>query len=146
MIRKINADDKEKYLELTDHFYHSEAVLHPVPRAHQLATWEELLRSDDYVDCYFLEEDGVVKGFLLLAYTFSQEAGGKVAWVEEIYMEPQFRSQGLGHQFFAFLEREIEPKVKRVRLEVEPDNARAKRLYASLGYRPLPYEQMCKGN
>ena len=145
MIRRITPDDKETYLELTDHFYHSEAVLHPVPLEYRLATWEELLRSDDYLDCLFLEEDGKVLGFLLLAYTFSQEAGGKVAWIEEIYIEPPYRCKGYGRQFFAWIEAEIEPRCKRIRLEVEPENARAKRLYASLGYRPLPYEQMLKG-
>ena len=34
----------------------------------------------------------------------------------------------------------------RHRLEVEPDNVRAKKLYSSLGYRELPYGQMIKGS
>ncbi len=145
MIRPITAQDKEKYMELTDHFYHSEAVLHPVPEAYRLATWAELMRSNEYLECFFDEADGTVRGFLLLAYTFSQEAGGKVAWIEEIFVEPPYRGQGIGKAFFAFLRMHVEPHCPRIRLEVEPDNVRAKKLYAEMGFRDLPYAQMLKG-
>ncbi len=144
MIRKATSEDKELYMKLTDAFYHSEAVLHPVPDAHREAMWTELMRSNDYAECFFIEKDGVTAGFLLLAYTFSQESGGKVAWVEEIYIYPEYRSQGLGTKFFEFIKKEIEPHFSRIRLEVEPDNFKAKKLYESLGFEPLPYEQMTK--
>ena len=146
MIRPITAQDKDKYMEMTDHFYHSEAVLHPVPESFRLATWSELMRSNAYLECFFDEEDGIVRGFLLLAYTFSQEAGGKVAWIEEIFVEPPYRGQGIGRQFFAFLRERIEPHCARLRLEVEPDNERAKKLYEEMGFRSLPYAQMLKGS
>ena len=146
MIRKIDSGDKEQYMLFTEHFYNSDAVMHPVPEQFRLNTWEELMRSDEYLECYFLEEDGIAKAFLLLAYTFSQEAGGKVAWIEEIFVEPEYRNKGLGRQFFTFIEQNIEPKVKRIRLEVEPDNYGAKKLYEEKGYRFIPYEQMLKGN
>lgn len=145
MIRPVTAQDKETYLRLTDHFYHSDAVLHPVPEAYRLATWEELMRGNTYLECFFDEADGDVRGFLLLAYTFSQESGGKVAWIEEIFVEPEYRGQGIGHDFFRFLREQIEPTCTRLRLEVEPDNDRAKKLYREMGFRDLPYAQMCKG-
>ncbi len=145
MIRKINKNDKEQYMIFTDHFYHSEAVEHPVPDEFREATWQELMRSDEYLECYFIEEDDIPKGFLLLAYTFSQEAGGKVCWIEEIFVEPEYRGRGLGRQCFDFIKSSIEPRCSRIRLEVEPDNIRAKKLYKEMGYRSLPYEQMLKG-
>lgn len=144
MIRKVTPEDKELYMKFTDAFYHSEAVLHPVPQSHKDAMWEELMRSDDYAECFFIDKDGADAGFLLMAYTFSQESGGKVAWVEEIFILPEFRGQGLGTEFFEFIKKEIEPKCTRIRLEVEEDNVRAKKLYASLGFEILPYQQMVK--
>ena len=33
----------------------------------------------------------------------------------------------------------------RYRLEIEPDNDKARKLYERLGYKFLPYEQMLKG-
>ncbi len=145
MIRKINETDKEQYMIFTEHFYNSDAVMHPVPKEYREATWQELMRSDEYLECFFVEEDGIAKGFLLLAYTFSQEAGGKVCWIEEIFIEPEYRGRGLGRECFAFIKQNIEPVCKRIRLEVEPDNFRAKKLYSEMGFGYLPYEQMLKG-
>ena len=34
MIREIEIDDKEIYIEMAEEFYHSEAVSHPVPTEH----------------------------------------------------------------------------------------------------------------
>lgn len=144
MIRKAKSTDKEKYLELTEIFYQSNAVLHPIREEYRLSTWEEIMRSDDYADCYFCEENGIIKGYMLLAYTFSQEAGGKVCWIEELYVEPEYRNNGIGKEFFEFIRKNIEPQCKRLRLEVEDYNTGAKRLYSSLGFEMLPYEQMIK--
>ena len=70
--------------------------------------------------------------------------GGKVAWVEEIFINPEYRGQGLGKEFFNFIKKEIEPHCTRIRLEVEEDNIKAKKLYSSLGFEILPYQQMVK--
>ena len=144
MIRKATPEDKELYMQFTYAFYHSEAVLHPVPDSHREATWAELMRSNDYAECFFINKDGTDAGFLLMAYTFSQESGGKVAWVEEIFINPEYRGQGLGKEFFNFIKKEIEPHCTRIRLEVEEDNIKAKKLYSSLGFEILPYQQMVK--
>ncbi|MPM68864.1 hypothetical protein SDC9_115799 [bioreactor metagenome] len=65
-----------------------------------------------------------------------------VLWVDELYIKPEYRGCGLGHAFFAFLEKS--PHVKRIRLEVESRNERAIALYRRLGYTDLPYSQMMK--
>lgn len=144
MVRKVTPQDKEMYLSLTEKFYQSDAVSHNIPLENRLNTWGEIMRSDEYADCYFVIKDGDVAGYMLLAYTFSQEAGGKTAWIEEIYILPEFRSMGLGNELFDFIKAEIEPDCARLRLEVEADNIRAKKLYKSLGFKQLEYEQMIR--
>ena len=144
MVRKVTPQDKEMYLSLTEEFYQSDAVSHNIPLENRLNTWDEIMRSDEYADCYFVIKDGDVAGYMLLAYTFSQEAGGKTAWIEEIYILPEFRSMGLGNELFDFIKAEIEPDCARLRLEVEADNIRAKKLYKSLGFKQLEYEQMIR--
>ena len=144
MVRKVTPQDKEMYLSLTEKFYQSDAVSHNIPLENRLKTWDEIMRSDEYADCYFVIKDGDIAGYMLLAYTFSQEAGGKTAWIEEIYILPEFRSMGLGNELFDFIKAEIEPDCARLRLEVEADNIRAKKLYKSLGFKQLEYEQMIR--
>ena len=88
MIREIREEDKQLYMDLTEEFYNSEAVLHPIPEAYREATFEEMMRSQDYVKAYILEKDGQAAGYGLTSYTFSQEAGGKAVWLEELYPAP----------------------------------------------------------
>jgi hypothetical protein len=49
MIREIREEDKQLYMDLTEEFYNSEAVLHPIPEAYREATFHEMMRSQDYV-------------------------------------------------------------------------------------------------
>lgn len=145
MIRKITEGDREDFLRLSEEFYASSAVLHPIPAAYHARTFDELMRSREYADGYMLEADGKAVGFGLVAKTWSREAGGKVLWLEELYILPAYRSRGLGREFFAACESyAAEHGYARIRLEVEEENVRARSLYERLGYQYLEYVQMVK--
>lgn len=144
MIRKMRSEDKKIYLEMAREFYHSDAVLHPVPDTYFERTADEALRSDDYAEIFLFECENEAAGYGLIAKTFSQEAGGMVWWIEEVYVREAFRSKGIGREFFAYLDEIKGSSVTRMRLEVEEENTRAASLYKKLGYKPLEYVQMIK--
>ena len=144
MIRKITLADREEYLKMADDFYHSGAPIAPVPKKHMEITFDEMMSSDRYVEGYFFEEDGIVKGFALLAKTFSQEAGGIVIWIEELFVKEEYRNNGLVQKFFEFLY-ETHKDAARFRLETEPDNEDAMRLYYRMGFEDFEYIQFKKG-
>lgn len=144
MIRKITKNDREPFITLSKEFYSSDAVDHPIPVAFHERSFDELMRSDEYIEAFILEREGKTAGYALIAKTFSPEAGGKVVWLEELYVREEHRGHGLGKAFFAYMDESY--PAARYRLEVEPDNIRAKKLYSSLGYRELPYGQMIKGS
>ena len=142
MIRKIRKEDNEIFLKLSSEFYNSEATLEPIPSENHIKTFEELIRSQDYLECFIFEHEDQIAGYGLISKTFSQESGGIVVWVEELYIIEQFRCFGLGTEFFKHLEDKI--PATRYRLEIEEKNKRAKKLYNKLGYEILPYVQMVK--
>lgn len=144
MIRKITLADREEYLKMADNFYHCGATIAPVPKKHMEITFDEMMSSDRYVEGYFFEEDGIVKGFALLAKTFSQEAGGIVIWIEELFVKEEYRNNGLVQKFFEFLY-ETHKDAARFRLETEPDNEDAMRLYYRMGFEDFEYIQFKKG-
>ncbi len=114
-------------------FYRMPAVDHPVP--------------DSYLEkqeLFILEWEGKVAGYGLIAKTFSQEAGGMVYWLEELYILEEYRSKGLGSEYFRYMEEHKEEGVTRFRLEVEKENERAWKLYKRQGYDWLEYDQMIK--
>lgn len=124
---------------MTAAFYYSDAVLHDIPAKHREAAFEEMMRSDAYMEGYIFESEGKTAGYALLSKTYSQEAGGRVIWLEEIMLLPEFRGKGIGTEFFAFLKEKL--PAARYRLEAEPENERAIALYKRQGFTELPYIQ-----
>ena len=71
MIRRIEERDRELYYKYVDRFYHSDVVNAPVPEINYELTFNEFMRSDDYVWCYIFECDNKPCGFAMLSKTFS---------------------------------------------------------------------------
>jgi len=137
MIRKIKENDKAKYIKMAEDFYNSPAVLYPVPCSHFENTFVELMNGSVYTEGYIFEIDESVAGYGLIAKTYSQEAGGMVVWIEEIYVKEDFRDKGLGSEFLEYVKENI--PAKRYRLETEPENSRAQKLYKRHGFEHLEY-------
>ncbi|NJN97294.1 MAG: GNAT family N-acetyltransferase [Anaerolineales bacterium] len=78
--------------------------------------------------------DAETVGYLVLTLGF-RLAYGRYAFIDEIYVRPAHRSQGIGRQAIAWAEamcREL--GVKALHLEVEQANAKARALYLTLGF------------
>jgi len=144
MIRKVTEADRQSYIQMVKSFYNSEAVCHEIPVSHIEAAFDEMMRSDVYMEGFILEFKGKTAGYANIAKTFSCEGGGLTVWAEEIFVLPEFRSKGLGRELFEFLERHYGNKLARMRLEITDANQRAAKLYSSLGFEPLDYKQMVK--
>lgn len=142
MIRRITSADRDIYLAMAWEFYHSEAVLHAVPDENYAHAFDEMMRSDAYMLGLIFEHEDKVAGYALLCKTYSQEAGGMAVWIDELYLRPEFRNRGMGKNFFAELESLV--PAARYRLEIEPDNLRAEKLYKSMGFEELGYKQLVK--
>lgn len=145
MIRKITKQDQHDYITLATEFYNSSAVLHPIPIKHIKGTFGELVSDSPYVEGYLMEDEEEVIGYALLSKTYSQEAGGMVLWIEELYIRPEHQGKGYGSAFFTFLDQSFQDLAVRLRLEVEMENEKAIVLYERNGFRPLNYAQMYKG-
>lgn len=141
-IRKITKDDRDIFLSMSHDFYNGPAVLSPIPEDYHEKTFDELMRSEDYLKCYIFQYDGKTAGYGLLNICYSHEAGGKVVWIEELYVLPEFQGKGIATQFFSLLE--FTDTAARYRLEAEPENSRAVKLYKKLGFENLPYMQLIK--
>ena len=83
----------------------------------------------------FVERDAVC-GYALLIPFWSNEFGGNVVVIDEIYVRPNFRNRGIAKAFFSLVTAEKPFNAVAMGLEVSPDNSAARRLYASLGFEP----------
>lgn len=141
MIRPAREDDKDAYLNLANIFYNSDAVSHNIPQDNFLNTFNASINNHPSCHLVMAEYDNIIVGFGLLAITFSCEAGGETVWLEELYIADEYRSKGIGREFFEYTYHKY-PNAKRYRLEVAENNTRAIDLYNKLGYRKLDYIQM----
>lgn len=85
-------------------------------------------------DWIFLDEKTPV-GYIVLTFGFSFEYHGRDAFIDELYVEPPYRRQGIGRRAMQFIEeRAREFGVNAVHLEVDEGNAPAEELYRGVGY------------
>ncbi|GAB3053058.1 GNAT family N-acetyltransferase [Stenotrophomonas tumulicola] len=83
----------------------------------------------------WLDADGAVGGYAVIAIGFSLEQGGHFALLDELYLAPGLRGGGRGKQALAIVEQRARGRgVARLRLEVNRHNALARRLYEATGY------------
>lgn len=143
MIRDLRSDDRNAFLSMVKDFYSSDAVAHSVDPQNFEATFAAAMEKSPFLRALMMEEKGKPAGYALLSFTYSNEAGGLVVLIEEVYLSEACRGMGYGRKFFEFLEQEY-PSAKRFRLEARKENENAIRLYQRLGYEVLDYLQMVK--
>ena len=144
MIKEVFESDRESFIRLMKEFYDSDCVLNKIPNENFDRTFDEIINSRVYANGYLFELDGKAVGYALTANTYSNESGGMIVWIEEIYIQPEYRSRGLGKEFFKYIENNMGRDVKKIRLEVREDNERAVKLYERLGFSKVEYMQMVK--
>ena len=142
--RPITAADETDFYAMAEEFFHSDAVLHPIPAEYHRRTFAEMMRSDQYLSGYIFQCDDAVAGFSVTNRMMQHEAGGVMVWVEDLYIRPAYRGQGLGSRSLQWLEEQLRGDAVMLRLETEPENERAQALYRRLGYESLGYLQMIK--
>lgn len=81
------------------------------------------------------DETGTEIGFLILALMFSFEFGGRIAFLDELYLSDKARGKGYGKYAVNFAkEYAAGQHLKAIFLEVEHHNERARRLYEASGF------------
>jgi GNAT superfamily N-acetyltransferase len=110
----------------------------PVRREQVLATLATLRAEPVRGRALVAEAGGRIVGYALLISFWSNEYGGEICAVDELYITPEHRARGIGSALFEKVaeDRRIWPRRPvAIELEVAPDNARARALYERLGLR-----------
>lgn len=141
-IQDLTADTREAFIGLCKGFYTSNAVLHPIPDACIEATADEVLSGGPFARGLIFSSGEDIAGYALLSFTYSNEVGGMVVLVEEIFIKEIYRGKGYAREFFCWLFENYDGKAKRYRLEVSRENEAVCKLYSSVGFSELGYLQM----
>ncbi len=84
---------------------------------------------------WLIEQAGATSGYALVAYSFGLEFNGRVAFIDELWIEPSARGTGIGSWVLSELEAQCaKEQVACLRLEADFTNERAEALYLRRGY------------
>ncbi len=133
-VRQAALDDIPLLVDLMDEFYAESSF--PLDREHAARAFRRLLRDPARGAVWLLQADSETAGYVVLCVGFSMEYGGLDAFVDDLYVRPRFRGQGLAHMALTTLFAECQERgVRAVHVEVGRDNLAAKSLYAQFGFR-----------
>lgn len=138
MWRPALSVDDEAIVEMCIALNAEDPGAHPVPAQHMRRTLDELRRTPVRGRAVVLELESRIRGYALLVLFWSNEMGGEVCTVDELYVEPEHRGNGHATRLLQGLAARSEPWLESIvalALEVTPDNARAKRFYERIGFR-----------
>lgn len=132
-IRPAAASDVPALVELMTAFY-AEASF-PLPVGPATNAFQTLLANPQLGSVWLAESDRKAVGHAVLTLSYSMEYGGLRGFVDDLYVRPQARGRGLGLALLdAVRSTCAERGVRALHVEVGPDNATARRLYARAGY------------
>jgi len=141
-IAPMTRDHKQAVLEMMRVFYRSPAVHTDGSEEIFQADVEACVSDDPYLKGYVFLEGETPVGYAMTALSFSTEYGRHCVWIEDLYLQPEYRGSGLGSRLFRMLE-ELHPGAI-LRLEVEAENTRAVKVYEKNGFDSMPYQEMKK--
>ena len=80
---------------------------------------------------------GVTIGYAILIFYWSNEFGGDVLLIDELYVKPEHRRQGTATSFFRYVCQTFVDKTHLIRLDVTPSNTKAMNCYRKLGFKQM---------
>lgn len=109
-----------------------------------LLTVEWLSQHPQSGAIYLIQNDDSVVGYVIVVFYWSNEYGGQILIVDELYVKPEFRSNGFGTECFSILKSLYHEAIVAMQLEVSPQNKKAKQLYKRLGFKECVNTPMIK--
>ena len=132
---------KDAYPELAEKQEHIFATLNTEEENFN-KTFTLILQKNPYLEGWMIESQGRAAGYILLSFTYGNEAGGMIVLLEELYIRPEYQGQGLGTQALTFVKEQYRNRAVEIQLEVMPQNKGAIRLYRRHGYESIVYREM----
>ncbi len=93
------------------------------------------LVPNQHIRIWIIDVEGEVAGYIALAIGFTIEAGGHDGFLDELYLREPYRGSGIGREAVKFaIDACPSLGIRRLSLEVERHNRRARRLYEEIGF------------
>ena len=133
-IIQSSLNDIPKLLEFMEQFYAIDGYTFTAEQ--QRSSLKEFISDSDLGVIWVITLEDHPIGYIILAIVYSFEFGGKNAFVDEFYIEKEFRGKGIGKIVIDFVSGEAKKmNIKALHLEIENHNTAAKELYRKFAFK-----------
>lgn len=105
-----------------------------------LKTFEELTSKPERGTIWVIEKDSALVGYSITINYWSNEYGGNILFLDELYILPSHRRSGIGSELIKYLREQRPNGAVAILLEVHPDNINASSFYRSAGFHRSRYD------
>jgi len=97
-------------------------------------TVDSLMNHPDRGTIMIIERGNEIIGYALLINFWSNEFGGNITVIDELYVRKEYRSRGIGTNFITYLAKNRYNDAVALQLETTPWNKKAAMFYEKLGF------------
>ncbi|WP_423408918.1 GNAT family N-acetyltransferase [Heyndrickxia sp. MSNUG] len=142
---EIRGYEDKDYMELcgmVNSLYSEDTEGQPMNTSKLAATMNEYKKNPEKIRIVILEKNNAIIGYSIFVYLWSNEYGGNILIVDELYIKEKVRNEGIGSYFIKWLE-ESEEFVA-IQLETTPSNKRVFNYYIRLGFKVVENAHLIK--
>ncbi|HRM45502.1 MAG TPA: GNAT family N-acetyltransferase [Flavobacterium sp.] len=108
---------------------------YPIDKEKSKTLFQEFISNEDLGKSWLILSDEETVGYVILTFVFSFEYQGKIAFLDELYLNEKARGKGIGSQAVTFvLEQSKKLSLQLIYLEIENHNQNAQKLYIANGF------------
>jgi ribosomal protein S18 acetylase RimI-like enzyme len=129
----LQSDQIDKTTKMMEDFYAIDG--YPIQASKTKELFQEFIANENLGKCWLIYSNNEIAGYVILTFIFSFEFQGRIAFLDELYIQPHFQGKGIGKKTVEFIQNQIANfSLKLLFLEVEKHNSKAQKLYIACGF------------
>jgi len=141
-LREYLDTDYNEFIEMVNSLYDEDPEGQPINYSKVEATINEYKKNPQKVKIIILLKNSDIIGYSILVYFWSNEYGGNILFIDELYIKKKFRNKGIGSYFLSYIEKMDD--IVAIQLETTPSNKRVNKYYKRLGFKNVENMHLIK--
>ena len=126
----LKTSDIEIIFKMMEDFYAIDN--YPIESETTKQLFKTFIDDENLGQCWLISYKNNIVGYVILTYIFSFEYKGKIAFLDELFLNEKARGKGIGKVALEFVHNQaIQKNLKIMYLEIESHNEVARNLYST---------------